>query len=92
MQYYKKSQISILDTEQELKLFTVLSTISGVSEREITRSSKLIEDLGIDSFSMLDLAYNLETAFCIKKVSDEKLREIRTVGDLSDAIAKNLKH
>ena len=49
----------------------------------------LIEKLGFDSLSILDLIYDVQQAFGIT-FDAEKLTDVRTVGDLADFLEAEL--
>ena len=57
-----------------------ISTITGLSAGEIADSASYIDDLGLDSLSILELTVDLEYTFNIK-LPIEQLPEIRTVDD-----------
>jgi acyl carrier protein len=57
-----------------------ISTITGIPVSEIADSASYVDDLGLDSLSMLELSVNLEYTFKIK-VPVDRLSEIRTIDD-----------
>ena len=59
---------------------THISTITGIPAAQIADSASYVEDLGLDSLSMLELSVNLEYTFKIK-VPLERLPELRTIDD-----------
>ena len=59
-----------------------------VEEGDITLETDILNDLGADSLSVVDLAMALEDEFDIE-MPDEELEGIRTVGDIVNYI-KNL--
>jgi acyl carrier protein len=59
---------------------THISTITGIPVGQIADSASYVEDLGLDSLSMLELSVNLEYTFKIK-VPVERLPELRTIDD-----------
>lgn len=52
-------------------------------------STRLIEDLGIDSLTMLEIVLSIEEAVHIR-VENEELREISTLGQVKEFIAKKI--
>lgn len=52
-------------------------------------SLRLVEDLGLDSLSMIEISLTLEDALEVT-LSDEKLRELRTLGDVRSYAVKFL--
>lgn len=69
-----------------MKLFEQHSHGDG----EISESSHLIADLGIDSLGQMELVADIEDAFKLT-ISDDTLREIETIGDVAKAIETRLK-
>lgn len=59
-----------------------------VEESDITLETDILNDLGADSLSVVDLAMALEDEFEIE-MPDEELESIRTVGDIVNYI-KNI--
>lgn len=56
---------------------------------EVTESSHLVADLGIDSLGVMEVIADLEDAFKIT-IPDEALREVDTIGDVASAIETKL--
>jgi acyl carrier protein len=54
----------------------------------VTPEKSFIDDLDIDSLSMVEIAVQAEDKFGVK-IPDEQLAELKTVGDAVDYIAKN---
>ena len=50
---------------------------------------RLVEDLGLDSLSMIEISLTLEDALEVT-LSDEKLRDLRTLGDVRSYAVKFL--
>lgn len=53
----------------------------GISRDKITLESDIVNDLGADSLDVVELLMNLEESTG-KTIPDEKVSEIKTVGDL----------
>jgi acyl carrier protein len=62
----------------------------GIDETKITPEALLKEDLEIDSLSKVELALSLEDELDIN-IQDEKLGDIRTVGQVVSLIESRLK-
>lgn len=58
-----------------------LSEQLGISRDKITLESDIVNDLGADSLDVVELLMNLEESTG-KTIPDEKVSEIKTVGDL----------
>ena len=64
----------------------VIQIVAGVTNKDvsaISRDTKLVGDLGIDSASALVLLVELEDAFNVT-LSDRAAASMRTVGDILD--------
>lgn len=57
---------------------------------ELTRDTRLGEDLGLDSLDEVELAVTLEDTFDIRCIPDERLSGCRTVGDVIKLIIELL--
>lgn len=57
---------------------------------EISETSHLIADLGIDSLGTMEMVADIEDTFKLT-IPDDTLREINTVGDVAQAIETRLK-
>ena len=69
------------------KLKELLVEQLGVDEGDITPDTDIMEDLGADSLDVAELIAMLEDEFNIL-ITDERIRELVTVGDVSDFIEK----
>lgn len=59
-----------------------------VEESELTPETDILNDLGADSLTVVDLAMALEDEFEIE-LPDEELENIRTIGDIVNYIKSN---
>ena len=59
-----------------------------VEETEISLETDILNDLGADSLSVVDLAMALEDEFEIE-MPDDELENIKTVGDIVNYIKSN---
>ena len=76
--------------EQEILagLGEIVEEIAGVPANEVTPSKGFVDDLDIDSLSMVEIAVQAEDKFGVK-IPDDQLAELKTVGDAVDYIAKH---
>lgn len=72
------------------KVVKLLCDQLPVKPEQVTRESRLFEDLKADSANVMMLIMDLETEFNIT-VDDEILATIKTVGDIVDYLEKNAK-
>lgn len=76
-------------TEDILKgLASIVHEVAGVEPAEITLDKSFVDDLDIDSLSMVEIAVQVEDRFGVK-VPDEELANLKTVGDAVDYVVKN---
>jgi acyl carrier protein len=62
-----------------------------VKREQITPEARLIEDLGADSLSVIEIVMHLEEIFNIT-VPDEEVENAPTVEDLYSTVAKLVRH
>lgn len=66
----------------------ILSRDFYVEEANITESADLVEDLGLDSLDLVELAMNLEEAYELPEISDVEMEKVKTVADVVSLIKK----
>jgi acyl carrier protein len=66
-----------------------IADVATIDPNEIQDSSSYVEDLGLDSLSILEIVVLLEQHYKIK-MPPEQLAEIRTVGDTIAVVQKYL--
>jgi acyl carrier protein len=73
-----------LITEAEVveKVRTLIGEMSPLGAREARSEQRLIEDLGYDSVSFLELALALESEFELFTIDEEQAASLVTVGDI----------
>ncbi len=52
------------------------------AEADIASGTRLREELGFESLSLIELAFALELEFSLPPVSDEAAMDVKTVGDI----------
>lgn len=70
------------------KVLDLIASQLPVKRENITRESRLLEDLGADSANVMILVMDLEQEFDIV-VEDDVLGNIKTVGDIIDYLEKH---
>jgi acyl carrier protein len=60
----------------------IITLICGVPREQITPDSSLLDDLGIDSLELLDVAFAIDDAFSITRAIDQWLQAVH-VGRVS---------
>ena len=75
--------------EIQAGLAEIVEEVAGVDAAEVTPEKSFVDDLDIDSLSMVEIAVQAEDRFGVK-IPDDQLAELKTVGDAVDYIANNL--
>ncbi|MRH87763.1 acyl carrier protein [Nocardia sp. SYP-A9097] len=58
----------------------IIEEVTGIEATEVTIEKSFVEDLDIDSLSLVEIAVQLEDKYSVK-IPDEDLGNLRTVGD-----------
>jgi acyl carrier protein len=69
-------------------LAEIVEEIAGVEAAEVTPEKSFVDDLDIDSLSMVEIAVQAEDKFGVK-IPDDQLAELKTVSDAVNYIANN---
>ena len=80
--------MALSDQEIVTGLGKIIEEIAGVEAAQVTPDKSFVDDLDIDSLSMVEIAVQAEDKFGVK-IPDDQLAELKTVGDAVDYIAKN---
>ena len=72
------------------KLFEILSEYSEVSPENINEQTKIVEDLGLDSFALLSMIVDIENEYGID-LQNQDLSTFKTWGDLIKFLQENKK-
>ncbi len=77
-------------TDQEILagLGEIVEEIAGVPADEVTPSKSFVEDLDIDSLSMVEIAVAAQDKFGVE-IPDDQLKDLTTVQDVVTFVAKN---
>jgi acyl carrier protein len=77
-------------TDQEILagLAEIIEEIAGTPADEVTASANFVEDLDIDSLSMVEIAVAAQDKFGVE-IPDEQLKDLKTVQDVVTFVAKN---
>ena len=76
--------------EQEILagLGEIIEEIAGVPADEVTPSKSFVDDLDIDSLSMVEIAVAAQDKFGVE-IPDEQLKDLTTVQDVVNFVTKN---
>jgi acyl carrier protein len=77
-------------TEQEILsgLAEIIEEIAGTPADEVTSEANFVEDLDIDSLSMVEIAVAAQDKFGVE-IPDEQLKDLKTVHDVVNFVSKN---
>ncbi|SDC59647.1 acyl carrier protein [Actinokineospora iranica] len=77
------------DAEILKGLADIVEEVAGVATDDVTTEKSFVDDLDIDSLSMVEIAVQAEDKFGVK-IPDDELANLKTVGDAVNYIAKNV--
>ena len=77
-------------TDQEILagLAEIIDEIAGVPADEVTPEKNFVEDLDIDSLSMVEIAVAAQDKFGVE-IPDEQFKDLKTVQDVVTFVSKN---
>jgi acyl carrier protein len=70
------------------KIKEIIGRVTGCSPEGISDSATFVDDLGLDSLAILEIAVDMENEFKVR-ASDEELQGIRSI---QDSVALILRH
>ncbi|KXT29446.1 acyl carrier protein [Candidatus Phytoplasma oryzae] len=71
------------------KIQEIIAQKVSIKKEDIYLSTRLKEDLGLDSFDAVELVIQLEKIFNLK-ITDEKIQQCKKIKDIVDYIKKTL--
>ncbi|HEV3380473.1 MAG TPA: acyl carrier protein [Trebonia sp.] len=77
-------------TDQEILagIAEIIDEVAGVPADEVTAEKNFVEDLDIDSLSMVEIAVAAQDKFGVE-IPDEQLKDLKTVQDVMNFVSKN---
>jgi acyl carrier protein len=69
-------------------LAEIVEEVAGVAPEDVTSEKSFVDDLDIDSLSMVEIAVQAEDRFGVK-IPDDELANLKTVGDAVSYVSKN---
>ncbi len=77
-------------TDQEILggLAEIIEEIAGTPAAEVTPGANFVDDLDIDSLSMVEIAVAAQDKFGVE-IPDEQLKDLKTVQDVVNFVSKN---
>ena len=74
-------------TDVRAELAEIVNEVAGVDADDVQLEKSFVDDLDIDSLSMVEIAVQTEDKYGVK-IPDEDLAGLRTVGDVVSYIQK----
>ena len=74
----------------ENKIIEIIGEYTQIKPANISASSRLVADLRVNSFDLVELVMEFEDEFGIK-ILDKEIKKMLTVGDLTAMIGKLVK-
>ena len=71
-------------------LAEIVEEVAGVAQDDVTTEKSFVDDLDIDSLSMVEIAVQAEDKFGVK-IPDDELANLKTVGDAVNYVSANSK-
>ena len=71
-------------------LAEIVEEVAGVAQDDVTIEKSFVDDLDIDSLSMVEIAVQAEDKFGVK-IPDDELANLKTVGDAVNYVSANSK-
>ena len=68
------------------KIIGYVSEQFGVDKDSLSRDTSFVDDLNADSIDVVELSMTIEDEFGIGEISEEDLKNIKTIGDLVDYV------
>lgn len=69
-------------------LAEIVEEVAGVSQEDVTAEKSFVDNLDIDSLSMVEIAVQAEDKFGVK-IPDDELANLKTVGDAVNYVVNN---
>ncbi len=85
----KKGATTVATNQEDIiaGLAEIIEEVTGIEPSEVTIEKSFVDDLDIDSLSMVEIAVQTEDKYGVK-IPDEDLASLRTVGDAVAYIQK----
>ncbi|TCP54990.1 acyl carrier protein [Tamaricihabitans halophyticus] len=78
-----------VSNEEILKgLGEIVEEVAGVAADDVSLEKSFVDDLDIDSLSMVEIAVQAEDKFGVK-IPDDELANLKTVNDAVEYVSKN---
>ena len=75
-------------TDIQADLASIVEEIAGVDAAEVQPDKSFVDDLDVDSLSMVEIVVAAEEKFGVR-IPDDEVKNLKTVGDAVNFIEKN---
>jgi acyl carrier protein len=75
------------DTDVRAELAEIVNEVAGVDADDVQLDKSFVDDLDIDSLSMVEIVVAAEEKFGVR-IPDEEVKNLKTVGDAVSFIEK----
>jgi acyl carrier protein len=80
--------VSVSQEEIIAGIAEIIEEVTGIEPSEITPEKSFVDDLDIDSLSMVEIAVAAQDKFGVE-IPDDQLKDLATVQDVVNYVAKN---
>ena len=70
-------------------LAEIIEEVTGIEPSEVTPEKSFVDDLDIDSLSMVGIAVAAQDKFGVE-IPDDQLKDLKTVQDVINYVSKNM--
>lgn len=71
------------------KVIEILSEFTEMKSDQMTRDTKLVADMGLNSFDVVNIVVAFEDEFDIE-IPDRVIKELQTIGNIVDYLEKHV--
>ncbi len=79
--------MAMTETEIQTGLGEIIDEVAGVPAAEVTPEKSFVDDLDIDSLSMVEIAVAAQDKFGVD-IPDDELKNLKTVKDVIDYVRR----
>ena len=80
--------MAMSDQEIQTGLAEIIDEVAGVPADQVTPDKTFVDDLDIDSLSMVEIAVAAQDKFGVE-IPDEQLKDLKTVQDVVNFVSKS---
>jgi acyl carrier protein len=80
--------MAMTDQEIQTGLAEIIDEVAGVPADQVTPEKTFVDDLDIDSLSMVEIAVAAQDKFGVE-IPDDQLKDLKTVQDVIDYVKRS---